>query len=321
MFYSQDTGNPRFDMARNFSGRRRDESTIATPDLNWTAPFRNLGGSVQINNPYVLGNINERRTPYVMQYMMNVQRELDNHTVLEVGYIGSLSRKLESLRAFNESIPGATGTVLERAPYPEFGRIQEVDGSGKASYNGLGVKLQKNFSSGLTYLVGYTWSKSIDTASSIRSHNGDTLFPQNSYNIAGDRALSTFHTAHRLVTSTLYELPFGKGKQFLDTGNGVLNQLIGGWQLGSIITIQTGNPITIVSGTDRSVTGGGFDRPNATSVDPVLPKSERTTSRYFDTAAFVLQPLGTVRKRRAEYLHCSGNSELGFLDAKELPDR
>ena len=185
MFYSQDTGNPRFDMARNFSGRRRDESTIATPDLNWNAPFRNLGGSVQINNPYVLGNINERRTPYVMQYMMNVQRELDNHTVLEVGYIGSLSRKLESLRAFNESIPGATGTVLERAPYPEFGRIQEVDGSGKASYNGLGVKLQKNFSSGLTYLVGYTWSRSIDTASSIRSHDGDTLFPQNSYNIAG----------------------------------------------------------------------------------------------------------------------------------------
>ena len=57
MFYSQDTGNPRFDMARNFSGRRRDESTLATPDLNWNAPFRNLGGTVQINNPYVLGNI------------------------------------------------------------------------------------------------------------------------------------------------------------------------------------------------------------------------------------------------------------------------
>jgi hypothetical protein len=292
VFYSQDAGNPRFDMARNFAGRRRDESTIATPDLNWDAPFRNLGGTVQINNPYVLGNINQRRTPYVMQYMMNVQRELDNHTVLEVGYIGSQSRKLESLRAFNESIPGATGTVLERAPYPEFGRIQEVDGSGKASYNGLGVKLQKNYSSGLTYLVGYTWSRSIDNASSIRSHGGDTLFPQNSYNIAAEKALSTFHTAHRFVTSTLYELPFGKGKPYLDTG-GIANVLLGGWQLGSIVTIQTGNPVTIVSGTDRSVTGAGFDRPNATGADPVLPKSERTTARYFDTSAFVLQPLGT----------------------------
>ena len=55
----------------------------------------------------------------------------------------------------------------------------------------LGVKLQKNFSSGLTYLVGYTWSRSIDTASSIRSHDGDTLFPQNSYNIAAERG--AFH--------------------------------------------------------------------------------------------------------------------------------
>ena len=292
MFYSQDTGNPRFDMARNFAGRRRDESTIATPDLNWDAPFRNLGGTVQINNPYVLGNINERRTPYVMQYMMNVQRELDNHTVLEVGYIGSQSRKLESLRAFNESIPGATGTVLERAPYPEFGRIQEVDGSGKANYSGLGVKLQKNYSSGLTYLVGYTWSRSIDNASSIRSHGGDTLFPQNSYNIAAEKALSTFHAAHRLVTSTLYELPFGKGKPMLDKG-GATNVLLGGWQLGSIITIQTGNPVTITTGTDRAQTGGGFDRPNTNGADAVLDKSARTTSRYFNTNAFAIQALGT----------------------------
>jgi hypothetical protein len=167
-----------------------------------------------------------------------------------------------------------------------------VDGSGKANYNGLGVKLQKNFSQGLTYLVGYTWSRSIDNASSIRSHDGDTLFPQNSYNIAAERALSTFHTAHRLVTSTLYELPFGKGNRFLDKG-GIANVLLGGWQLGSIITIQTGNPRTVTSGVDQAVTGGGFDRPNATGEDAVLPKSERATGRYFNTGAFVLQPRGT----------------------------
>ena len=293
MFYSQDTGNPRFDMARNFAGRRRDESTIATPDLNWNAPFRNLGGTVQVNNPYVLGNINERRTPYVMQYLMNVQRELDNHTVLEVGYIGSQSRKLESFRAFNESIPGATGTVLERAPYPEFGRIQEVDGSGKANYSGLGAKLQKNFSSGLTYLVGYTWSRSIDKASSIRSHGGDTLFPQNSYNIAAEQG--AFHLPHGSSVCHFHSLriAFWKGQAVHGHRGGVLNQLLGGWQLGSIITIQTGNPVTITLGQDRAQTGGGFDRPNTTGADAVLPKSERTTSRYFNTSAFVIQPLGT----------------------------
>jgi hypothetical protein len=280
-------------MARNLAGRRRDESNADFPDLNWNQPFRNLGGTVQVNNPYVLGNIHGRRTPYSMQYLLNVQRELDRATVLEVGYIGSVSRKLESLRAFNESIPGATGSVLSRAPYPEFSRIQEVDGSGKASYNSLGVKLTRNFNQGLTYLMGYTWSRSIDNASAIRNHGGDTLFPQNSYNIAAEKALSSFHVAHRLTTSTLYELPFGKGKPFLDTGSGVVNQLVGGWQLGSIITLQTGFPITVTSGRDQSNTGAGFDRPNATGATIALPRGQQNPQKFFNTDAFVLQPFGT----------------------------
>ncbi len=293
MFYTQDAGNPRFDMARNFAGRRRDESSADFPDLNWNAPFRNLGGTVQVNNPYVLGNIYKRRTPYSMQYLFNVQHQLDQNTVLEVGYIGSGSRKLESLRAYNESIPGATGSVLSRAPYPEFGRIQEVDGSGKANYHSLGAKLTRNFSSGLTYLAGYTWSRSIDTGSAIRTHDGDTLFPQNSYNIAAERGLSSFHVGHRLTTSTLYELPFGKGKRFMDTGNAVLNQLVGGWQLGSIITLQTGFPITVTSGRDQSNTGAGFDRPNATGAEVALPRGQQNPQKFFNTDAFGLQPFGT----------------------------
>ena len=293
VFYTQDAGNPRFDMARNFAGRRRDESNADFPDLNWNAPFRNLGGTVQVNNPYVLGNIYGRRTPYSMQYLFNVQRELDRNTVLEAGYIGSGSRKLEQLRAFNESIPGATGSVLSRAPYPEFSRIQEVDGSGKANYHSLGAKLTRNYSSGLTYLASYTWSRSIDTGSAIRTHDGDTLFPQNSYNIAAERALSSFHAGHRLTTSAVYELPFGKGKRFMDSANGVLNQIAGGWQLSSIITLQTGFPITVTSGRDQSNTGAGFDRPNATGAEVALPRGQQNPQKFFNTDAFVLQPFGT----------------------------
>ena len=257
MFYSQDTGNPRFDMARNMAGRRRDEATPTDIGLNWDAPFRNLGGTVQINNPYVLANIFDRRSPYSFQYLLNVQREVGKDTAVEIGYLGSVSRKLESLRAFNESIPGATGTVLERAPYPEFGRIQEVDGSGKANYNSLGVKVQRRFSDGLTYLFAYTWSRSIDTASAIRNHGGDTLFPQNSYDLAAERAPSSFNTTHRAVSTVLYELPFGNGRQFLNQG-GVIDAFLGGWQLGSILALQSGFPITVVSGLDRSNIGAGL---------------------------------------------------------------
>jgi len=294
VFYSQDTGNPRFDMARNLAGRRRDESTLDLIDLTWKAPFRNLGGTVQINNPYVLANIHDRRTPYSMQYLMNVQRELGHNTALEVGYMGSVSRKLESLRAFNESIPGATGAVLDRAPYPEFGRIQEVDGGGKAAYNALSVKLQRRFSSGFTYLFGYTWSRSIDTASAIRNHGGDTLFPQNSYNQAAERGLSSFQTEHRSVTSVLYELPFGKGRKLMN-GNALLDGFLGGWQLGSILMLQTGFPITVTTGgRDQSNTGAGFDRPNYVAGQVVdLPRGQQDPERFFNTSAFVNQAFGT----------------------------
>lgn len=291
VFYTQDTGNPRFDMARNLAGRRRDEATPADLDLNWNTPFRSLGGTVQVNNPYVLGNINRRRTPYVMQYMLNVQRELANNLLFEVGYLGSLGRKLESLRAFNESIPGTVGSVLARAPYPEFGRIQQVDGSGKSSYNALSLKLEKRFSQGFTFLSGYTWSRSIDNASAIRNQGGDTLFPQNSYNLAAEKALSSFHTSHRFVTSGLYQLPIGKGKRWLDRG-GIANVVLGGWELGSLLAIQTGFPLTIFTGADRSNTGAGFDRPNLIG-KANFEGDQRTTDRWFNTAAFQLQPLGT----------------------------
>ena len=130
-------------------------------------------------------------------------------------------------------------------------------------------------------------------------HEGDTLFPQNSFCTQCERALSSFHASHRLVTSALYELPFGRGKRFVNTG-GIPNALVGGWQLGSIVTLQTGFPITVsIGGTDRSGTGSGYDRPNATGVTPFL--ANPTPSLWFDRAAFLnnltgsaLQPAGTL---------------------------
>src|SRR4029434_3343621 len=178
-------------------------------------------------------------------------------------------------------------------PYPEFGRIQEVDGSGKANYNSLGVKVQRRFSDGLTYLFAYTWSRSIDTASAIRNHGGDTLFPQNSYDLAAERAPSSFNTTHRTVSTVLYELPFGKGRQFLNQG-GVIDAFLGGWQLGSILALQSGFPITVVSGVDRSNIGAGFDRPNYIPGQTVaIPRGEQDPELFFNTTAFVTQPLGT----------------------------
>lgn len=290
MFYTQDTGNPRFDMARNLAGRGRDNSD--TKFLTWqnavpqsaNLPFR----------PYSFANVYDRRTPYAVQYMIDVQRELPGNTLLEIGYLGSVSRRLEALRSVNEALPAPRTSglsVAQRSPFPNIGIIQAVDNGGKANYNSLATKLTKRYSSGLTYLIGYTWSKSIDTASSIRNQGNDTLFPMNSYCRDCERALSAFDVRHRFVSSGSYELPVGRGRA-LNVQNGVLNTLVGGWQIGSIITVQSGYPFNISQSGDPSNTGHTFDRPNATGIDPDANWT-RTPSKWFNPAAYVKTPDGT----------------------------
>jgi hypothetical protein len=285
IFYSQDTGNPRFDMERNFGGRLRDNTSPEQP-LTFERPF--VRTDVIVSRPYVLANIHDRRTPMIAQYMMNIQRELDSQTVLEVGYLGSQGHHLEHFRAINEAIPGP-GSNQSRQPYPEFGRIQEVDGESNSNYHALTAKVTRRFAHGLTYLAGYTWSKSIDDASGIRTLGADSLFPQNSYCGVCERALSVFDTRHRFVSSLLYELPFGKGRPFLKSG-GIANQVLGGWSISSIITIQpNGFPLTVMDG-DVSNVGAGFDRPNATGQATQLSRGSRNVFRWFNTGAYVQQP-------------------------------
>jgi hypothetical protein len=292
MFYNQDTGNPRFDMARNIAGRIRVNSALQNPTLFWSNALANIGGgTAQITQPYSFANKYERRTPYTWEYLLNVQRELGHSMVLELGYLGSISRKLEFLRAVNESVPGTVGTVQARSPYPNFGRIQLVDPSANGNYNSASIKLTRRFSRGFTLLTSYTFAKSIDESSGIRVQGQDTLFPQNSYCRRCERALSAFDTRHRFVTSTLWDIPIGKGRQ-VDVTNSLLNGVVGGWQAGFIWTVQSGFPQTItIGGTDRSGAGGLFDRPNAAGISPYLDNP--TPSHWFNPAAFVLQPAGT----------------------------
>jgi hypothetical protein len=291
-FYAQDSGEPKMNPARNLTGTRLDEANIDFWDLTWDQPFRSSSDSIVVNTPAVFGVQNKRRTPYVIQYLFNVQRELRRDTVLELGYLGSASRKLEQYRSFNYAEPSPTGSISSRVPYPEFGRLFFVDTIGKATYNSLAVKLQRRFSGGLTSLVAYTWGKSIDTGSGIRPDGDFTLFTQDEFCVQCDRAASNFNTLQRFTTSTLYELPFGKEKRFLKRG-GPVNLIAGGWQIGSIVTLQTGFPLTVMAGRDQCNCGHQMDRVNATGQATALPRGEQDPQRFFNTGAYVLQPFGS----------------------------
>jgi Carboxypeptidase regulatory-like domain len=289
-FYNQDQGNPWFDVGRNAAGRSRNDDNPQFPSETWSNALGSAGSAnASITTPQAFSMKFDRRTPYSHQYLFNVQRELAPNLTLEAGYLGSISRHLESYRGVSAAVPGP-GTVASRSPYPNFGLLVLVDDGANGSYNSLATKLTKRFSHGLTTLVGYTWSKSIDETSGVRTQDSDTLFSQDGNCMRCERGYSAFDNRHRLVVSGLYDLPVGKGKH-VDVRNAFVNGVVGGWQLGSIVTWRSGFPINPSDGVNRANTNINVDRPDATGISQSL--ENRSTAQWFNTAAFTLQPLYT----------------------------
>jgi hypothetical protein len=297
IFYNQDVANAVFDMARNIAGRVTQTSgqnggTVGVPNLFYSNAVPGGNGAVaQIPPPYSYVDAYSHKTSYTMQYLANVQRQVGKNWVFEVGYLGTVSHHLYGFQDANQAIPfgyigtGAATPVSSRLPFANYGVIQLVADGGNGNYNALSLKATRRFSQGISVISSYTWSKSIDDTSGIRTQGFDTLFPQNSDCITCERGLSSFDVRSRLVTSVLYELPVGKGKM-VGINNPFLDTVIGGWQTGGIVTIQTGVPGTLsIGGVDNAATSdGGYDRPNSLGVSPYL--SNPTPSRWLSTTAF-----------------------------------
>ena len=224
------------------------------------------------------------RTAYTQQWNMNVQQEIGRNRVVELAYAGSKGTKLLGARDLNQPLPSARQP--NPRPVPQFDDIDILESRGDSNYHSLQARLQQSFHRGLTALASYTWSKSIDDASSFFSSAGDANYPQDSRNTRAERGLSNFDLRHRFSLSYSYDLPLGKGR------------LLGGWQTFGIWTFQTGRPFTVAllsdldnSNTGRSILGfGANDRPN------VLRNAELakpTPERWFDTTAFAIPPFGS----------------------------
>jgi hypothetical protein len=208
---------------------------------------------------------------------------------LEVGYLGSQGHRLQRFSYLaNQPLTGSA-PLAQRWPFAEFGLVQGVINGGSSNYHSLAFKFTKRYSNGLTILSGYTYSKSIDNGSGVRTLGSDALFPQNAYCLQCERGRSIFDQRQRFVTSAVYALPFGKGRAHMNQG--IASKLFGGWDLNSIFTLASGFPLTVVPGSDRSQTSTGYDRTNATGASPVLDNP--SPNQWFNIAAFSLQPINT----------------------------
>lgn len=289
-FYTQDQGNPRFDMVRNVAGRgdftgndQQPNMTIDDPWANERQTFgcRGWNGNC-VGQPFVLGNTVNRVTPFVVQWVFNVQRQLSGNLLLEAGYVGNIGRRLERLRSTN--LPflrtglNDTRSIAARRIFPMYGIIQQVDNTVSSNYHAFNFKVQKRFSSGLTLLSGYTWAKAIDDASGIRTSGGDQSIAAYDWNLRPERGLSQFHTAHRWVSSAIYDLPKLAG------ANVFLRQALGGWQTSNIVTFSSGNPVRVGNIGDTNNIGNEGNYPDATGVSPFL--NAGTADFFWNPAAF-----------------------------------
>ena len=222
------------------------------------------------------------KNSYVQQWNVTVERQLKPAWLAAVSYVGNKGTRNMYSSNINQAEPGP-GPIAPRRPFPAWPDIPTMYMDGLSNYHSLQAKLQKRLSGGISFLGGYTWSKSIDNA------KGEFGAPMIVRNLRLDRGRSDWDISHRFIGSGIFALPFGPGK---GPGNGarrLAGKLIEGWTVSPIITLQTGLPFTPTLVTPVANTGT-FSRPDRVA-SGVLRR--RTPDRWFDESAFTTPALYT----------------------------
>jgi hypothetical protein len=260
IYYSLETFNPirqQLAVQSPFLNRINYTRAAATPlGISLANPFPTgiAEGTPRGMNP-------DYNQPEFYQYNLTVERELAKDLVLEVGYVGSQGRFLGLRYNINNTVPTGAVTrttaangiititpVTTRLLQAQYGTatIQYQDQLGVSNYNALQASLRRRAANGLTLLLSYTFSKSIDTGSSTNnSTTGSQDFPQDiSRILESQRGLSDFDRRHQFTGSFNYELPFGRGRAFFSDASGIAQRFLGGWQLNGIVSLLSGRPFT-----------------------------------------------------------------------------
>jgi len=238
---------------------------------------------------------------YVESYFLGVQRQLAKNSMVDIAYVGNHGLKLQGFLNGNQKNP-SQGFARPFTAWPSD--ITEALNEFWSNFNALQVRYEQRSVFGLTLLNSFTWEHSLDNASA--SLEGNTPSPQDGNNLRADYAQSDYNLPIANVTSLIYELPFGHGRQFLSSANGAADAILGGWQISGIVTAQAGTPFNVTYGPNgaqavspqisATYRGANEYRPDIVPGTPVtLSKSNRQANtgyvNYINTAAFVTPPI------------------------------
>jgi hypothetical protein len=270
----------------------------------------------------------DKGAPYVQQYSFDLNREMPGNIAIGFEYSGATGRNLgyggTSDTAININtlepqhlalgsalsqrvpnpfaglMPGTAlnGPTITRAqslrPFPQFGNILMRQTTGaKNQYHAGILKFEKRMSNGWGGRINYTYSKLMDDqfgeSNSFSATNGN---PQNPYDLEAEYSISLLDVPHKLVLSPIFELPFGEGRRWAQTGAAAA--ILGDWTISSIISFESGFPISVSTSNNNSAAFFAMQRPNLTGADP-LTEGDRegrlfytgaTPGTWLDAAAF-----------------------------------
>ncbi len=200
------------------------------------------------------------RTPQYDQFSLGVERQLAQDLALRVGYVGTFGNDLFQTLDGNPRMPFST-----QRQDPSRGVIRLRANSAESWYHSLQTQLDKRFSRGLSAGVHYTWSRFEDTASEIFNPSaGEVAVAQDSFDLAAEKGRSTYDRPHRVSGNFVWELPW------LTTQQGLTGKILGGWQLSSFFTLQSGAPFTVLNGSDPTGALAGIDGLVGNAIRPNL---------------------------------------------------
>ena len=215
---------------------------------------------------------------------LSLQHQLTSDLLLNLGYLGShTSNRLETI-SLNDATPGP-GDRKQRRPYPDLQTVEMPFADADAWFHGMQIQVEKRPDRrGLSALVGFDWSRQIDTGGGYQGPPSRRRFRSRNMPLGANRALSEFHVPQRLVLTGGYDLPFGTGRPFLSQG--AISRVLAGWSLRGIANLQDGSWFTVYLPGDPLDTGSYHSQWPDRIRDPNLPDDRRTPSRWFDTEAF-----------------------------------
>jgi hypothetical protein len=299
-----------FQFSSNFNSGNCNPDNCPTNGITLESGFAKQIAAGLVNavqSPSLVGSQARIKTPYSEQFNLSTEYAFTNNLVVTASYVGSVSRHLAV--SFDRNGPEAliapsVNSQTVRA-FPGLNGVTYTLYEGSSNYNSLQTKIEQRSAKGLTFLATYTYSHSLDDAPTPLGSNADGGYRSpNLTGIGVDYSNSPWDTRHRVTLNGTYDLPVGRGRQYLDN-NSLLNYAVGGWSSSLVFRAQTGQPFTVYG--DNSAVNGASTRailignpfaaggsPDPSNPGVTCPTKVRTVAHWYNPCAFANPPNGNI---------------------------